>query len=75
MRRTSSVVSSTWHRARVSAICSAADVVQRFLDAGFQRLHVLEAVTAVAASTITNYAGSIANPPLEEVFQAHAWRA
>ncbi len=51
-----------------------ADVVRRFLDAGFTREHVLEAVTVVAASTITNYTGSVANPPLEEAFQVHAWK-
>jgi hypothetical protein len=28
----------------------------------------------VAASTITNYAGTITHPPLEEQFQQHAWR-
>ena len=53
----------------------AADAVQRFLDAGFRREQVLEVITVVAASTITNYTGSVANPPLEEAFQAHAWRA
>jgi hypothetical protein len=29
----------------------------------------------VAASTITNYVGSVANPPLEEMFKEHAWEA
>ena len=28
-----------------------------------------------AASTITNYALNIAEPPLEPMFQKHAWRA
>ncbi len=53
----------------------AADVLRRFLDAGFQQEHVLEVITAVAASTITNYTGNVAIPPLEAAFQAHAWRA
>lgn len=53
----------------------AADAVRRFLDAGFTREHILEVIAAVAASTITNYTGSVANPPLEEAFQAHAWNA
>jgi AhpD family alkylhydroperoxidase len=53
----------------------AAEVVERFLDAGFTREQILETVTVVAASTITNYTGSVANPPLEKDFQAHAWKA
>jgi hypothetical protein len=34
----------------------------------------MEVITIVAASTITNYAAIIANPPLEEQFQPFAWR-
>jgi len=45
-----------------------------FIEAGFKPELVLEVVAAVAASTITNYAGSIANPPLEAQLQEHAWR-
>ncbi len=48
--------------------------VDRFLDAGFGRDQLLEVIAAVAASTITNYTGSITKPPLEAQFQAHAWR-
>ena len=47
--------------------------VDRFLAAGFGKDHLLEVIAAVAASTITNYTGSIAKPPLEAPFQAHAW--
>jgi hypothetical protein len=36
---------------------------------------VLEVILVVAASTITNYAGSVANPPLEEMFGEYAWTA
>jgi hypothetical protein len=32
-------------------------------------------IAAVAASTITNYAGNITRPPLEASFQDHAWAA
>jgi len=49
--------------------------VERFLSAGFGRDHLLEVVAIVAASTITNYTGSIAKVPLEAPFQAHAWVA
>jgi alkylhydroperoxidase family enzyme len=45
-----------------------------FVAAGFTNEQVFEVIAIVAASTITNYAGTIANPPLEEPFQQHAWR-
>lgn len=48
--------------------------INRFLAAGFDKEHLLEVIAAVAASTITNYTGSITNPPLEAPFQAHAWQ-
>ena len=47
--------------------------VDRFLAAGFGKDHLLEVIAAVAASTITNYTGSITKTPLEAPFQAHAW--
>jgi alkylhydroperoxidase family enzyme len=47
--------------------------VDRFIAAGFGKDHALEVVAIVAASTITNYTGSITKPPLEPMFQAHAW--
>jgi hypothetical protein len=31
-------------------------------------------IAAVAASTITNYTGSITKPPLEAPFEVHAWQ-
>ncbi|MBN9509238.1 MAG: carboxymuconolactone decarboxylase family protein [Alphaproteobacteria bacterium] len=47
----------------------------RFLAAGFGTEHLLEVIAVIAASTITNYTGNVANPPLEAAFQPHAWRA
>jgi len=47
--------------------------VDRFIAAGFGKDHALEVIAIVAASTITNYTGSITKPPLEQMFQAHAW--
>ena len=47
--------------------------LNQFLAAGFGKDQALEVIAAVAASTITNYTGSIARPPLEVPFQAHAW--
>jgi alkylhydroperoxidase family enzyme len=45
-----------------------------FLAAGFTKEQILEVIAIVAASTITNYAGTIANPPLEDQFQQFAWQ-
>jgi len=47
--------------------------VDRFISAGFGKDHALEVVAIVAASTITNYTGSITKTPLDAPFQAHAW--
>ena len=49
--------------------------VDRFLAAGFGKDHALEVIAVVAASTITNYTGSVTKTPLEAAFQAHAWSA
>jgi AhpD family alkylhydroperoxidase len=45
-----------------------------FIAAGFTKEQVFEVIAIVAASTITNYAGTIADPPLDAPFQQHAWR-
>lgn len=45
-----------------------------FRAAGFSNEQVLDVIAVVAASTITNYAGSVAAPPLEAAFQEHVWR-
>jgi alkylhydroperoxidase family enzyme len=47
--------------------------VDRFIAAGFGEDHALEVIGIVAASTITNYTGSITRTPLEAMFEAHAW--
>jgi AhpD family alkylhydroperoxidase len=48
--------------------------VKAFLAANFKLDQALEVLAVSAASTITNYALSIAEPPLEPMFQEHAWR-
>jgi alkylhydroperoxidase family enzyme len=48
--------------------------VGALLAAGFKSDQALEVLTVSAASTITNYALNIAEPPLEPMFQEHAWR-
>jgi hypothetical protein len=47
--------------------------VDRFIGAGFGKDHTLEVIAIVAASTITNYTGSVTKTPLGSMFQAHAW--
>lgn len=57
------------HRGRVDA-----GVLARVAEAGFTPAQVLEAITVVAASTITNYAGNLTDPPLEAMLREHAWK-
>jgi alkylhydroperoxidase family enzyme len=46
-----------------------------FLAAGFDRNQVLEVVTGVAISTMTNYVAAVADLPLEERLREHRWDA
>jgi alkylhydroperoxidase family enzyme len=46
-----------------------------FREAGFGQDLVLELITIVAASAITNYTASITKPALEAALQPHAWSA
>jgi alkylhydroperoxidase family enzyme len=48
---------------------------QRFLEAGFSAAQILEVIAVVAASTITNYTGSVTQPALEARFEEFAWHA
>jgi alkylhydroperoxidase family enzyme len=48
--------------------------VAAFLSAGFKADQALEVLAVSAASTVTNYTLNIAEPPLEPIFQKHAWR-
>jgi AhpD family alkylhydroperoxidase len=50
------------------------EAVSAFLSLGFKAEQALEVLAVSAASTITNYALNIATPPLEPMFQEHAWR-
>ncbi len=47
--------------------------VTTFLSGGFRPDQALEVLAVSAASTITNYTLNIAEPPLEPLFQEHAW--
>jgi AhpD family alkylhydroperoxidase len=48
--------------------------VKAFSAAGFDNNQLLEVITGVAISAMANYAGNVAQPPVEEPFQAQAWR-
>ena len=50
------------------------DDLTTFLEAGFDKEDVLEVIGVVAASTITNYSGTVTHPPLEEFLKEYAWR-
>jgi alkylhydroperoxidase family enzyme len=47
--------------------------MESFIDVGFSKELLLEVITIVAASTITNYTGSVTQPPLEDWLKVHAW--
>lgn len=44
-----------------------------FREAGYAQAQVLEVITVVAASTMTNYAANVAKPDLESAFQEFAF--
>jgi len=45
----------------------------KFLQAGFTESHLLEVIAVIAASTMTNYTGSVTHPPVEATFAKYAW--
>jgi hypothetical protein len=49
--------------------------IEHFRNAGFTNELLLEVITIIAASTITNYTGSVTKPPLEDWLRVHAWKA
>jgi len=51
------------------------EAIDAFLAGGFDQRHLLEVIAVVAASTITNYTGSVTRPPLETEFHPHLWAA
>jgi alkylhydroperoxidase family enzyme len=48
---------------------------RHFFEAGFSSEQILEVIAVVAASTITNYTGSVTQPELEAPFEKFAWHA
>ena len=51
-----------------------AQELEGFIKAGFTQAESLEILAVIAASPITNYAGTITQPPLEDFLWPHAWR-
>jgi AhpD family alkylhydroperoxidase len=49
--------------------------LKAFTAAGFDQDQVLEVITGLAVSTMANYTGNVADPPLEAPLQAQAWTA
>jgi len=49
--------------------------VEAFLASGFGKGQLLEVIAIVAASTITNYTGSVTRPIIEAPFDQHRWKA
>jgi AhpD family alkylhydroperoxidase len=49
--------------------------VTAFTDAGFTADQVFEVLAGLAVSTMANYAGNIATPPVEPAFEAQTWVA
>ena len=48
--------------------------VQKFIDAGYSKQHVLEAVVVVAHKTISNYANHLMQTPVDAPFANFAWK-
>jgi len=51
------------------------ELLTTFIGVGYTKAQVLELINVVAASTITNYVGSVTKPALESQFQQYAWHA
>lgn len=46
-----------------------------FMEAGFGQPLLLEVILVVAASTMTNYTASVAQPALDDFLESYAWSA
>jgi AhpD family alkylhydroperoxidase len=47
--------------------------LRAFEQAGFSRGQLLEVIAGIAVSTMANYTGNVARPPLEEPFRGQSW--
>lgn len=48
--------------------------VQRFLDAGYTRRHILEIVLGVSQKVMSNYTNHLAKTPIDKPFEQYEWR-
>lgn len=51
------------------------DTIAAFLDAGYEKRHVLDVILGTAMKTISNYVNHIVGTPLDEAFKPLAWSA
>lgn len=50
------------------------EAVAEFEAAGYSPAQLFEIIAGLAVSTMANYAGNVANPPLEAPFRGEAWQ-
>lgn len=48
--------------------------IRMFMDAGYERRHVLEVVLGVAQKVLSNYVNAIAQTPLDQPFRKFDWQ-
>ncbi len=51
------------------------DEVQAFLNAGFEEIHIMQIILALAVKTLSNYSNHINQPDLDEAFAKHKWES
>lgn len=49
------------------------DQVSAFLDAGYERRHILDILVGVAQKTLSNYVNHLADTPVDPAFERFAW--
>ena len=49
------------------------NVINDFVEAGYDQSHVLEVITIIAQKTLSNYFNHIAQTPLDDMFKPMAW--
>lgn len=47
--------------------------LKTFTAGGFDEARILDVITGLAISTMANYTGNLADPPLEQPFEAQSW--
>lgn len=48
--------------------------VQRFLEAGYTKRHILEVVLGVSQKVMSNYTNHLAQTPIDKPFEQYEWR-